>query len=86
MLLLALSKKADLLFLGEYLNFLLGLNMSQWKTVVRFPILLYLVYKLGLWLTKSAIKSLLNDVSRGRFTSHFHYCRSILRCQRHEMI
>jgi hypothetical protein len=61
-----------------------GLNMSQWKTVVRFPILLSLLCKLGLGLTKSAIKSLPNDVFRGRFTSHSYYCRSILRCQRHE--
>jgi hypothetical protein len=61
-----------------------GLNMSQWKTVVRFPILLSLLCKLGLGLTKSAIKSLPNDVSRGIFTSHSYYCRSILRCQRHE--
>jgi hypothetical protein len=61
-----------------------GLNMSQWKTVVRFPILLSVLWKLGLGLTKSAIKSLPNDVSPGRFTSHSYYCRRILRCQRHE--
>jgi len=61
-----------------------GLNMSRWKTVVRFQILLSLLFKVGLGLTKSAVKSLPNYVSRGRFTSHCYYCRSILRCQCHE--
>jgi hypothetical protein len=57
---------------------------SQWKTVVRFPISLPVLCKLGLGLTKFALRSLPNYVSRGRFTSHAYYCHSILRCQHHE--
>jgi hypothetical protein len=34
------------------------LNVSGWKTVVRFPILLFLLSKLALGLTKSSIRSL----------------------------
>jgi hypothetical protein len=60
--------------------------MSQWETVVRFPIILSLLCKLDLGLTKPALRSLLNDVSRGIFTSQSYSCCSILRCQRHEMI
>lgn len=62
----------------------LGLSMLQWKTVVRFPILLSLLCKLSLGLIKSAVKSPPIDVSRGRFTSHSYYCPSILHCERCE--
>jgi hypothetical protein len=85
MLFLPMSKKADPLFLAEYLNFLLGEvlichNGRLWfDSRFRYP-----CFVNWDWDSLNLLSDHYPIVSRARFTSHAYYCHIILRCQHHE--